>query len=182
MPPEPPTPLPSTTPTSTLATPGLPAAEPTPEFDLRFDPKTRVVLVRPGHDDVPDVRVRRAFPWSMPDQYLSIRSKEGKELLLVRDLHALPADLQTRLREAIRLSTFIPRIRRVLDLKMQFGHQQWLVDTDRGEISFRVQEREDIKTHADGRRSVKDAEGNTYELPPDDQLDPASRKLLQLIL
>lgn len=152
------------------------------DFDLRIDPKTRIILVRPGQDDLPDVRVRRAFPWSMPDQYISVRSKEGKEVLMIRDLGRLPPDLQARVRQAIHISTFIPRIERIVTLTMQFGQQQWEVVTDRGPTAFRVQEREDIKTHADGRRSVKDADGNTYELPPDEQLDPVSRRLLQQII
>lgn len=151
-------------------------------FDLRIDGKTRLMLVRPGQPDVEDVRVRRAFPWSMPDQYVSIRGKDGKELLMIEDVRKLPAELQERVRQAIRISTFIPRIVKILSLEMQFGHQEWVVETDRGRVGFRVQEREDIKTQADGRMSVKDADGNVYELPTEEQLDALSRKLLQRII
>lgn len=159
------------------------AAEvPTGSFDLRIDGKTRLILARPGQAEVEDVRVRRAFPWSLPDQYVSIRGKDGKELLMIEDVRKLPADLQERVRQAIRISTFIPRIVRIVSLDMQFGHQEWTVETDRGRVSFRVQEREDIKMQADGRMSVKDADGNVYELPAEEQLDAASRKLLQQII
>lgn len=151
-------------------------------FDLRMDGKTRLILVRPGQPDVEDVRVRRAFPWSMPDRFVSVRGRDGKELLMIEDVRKLPAELQERVRQAIRSSTFIPRIVKILSLDMRYGHQEWVVETDRGRAEFRVQEREDVKTQADGRMSVKDADGNVYELPPEEQLDGVSRKLLHQII
>ena len=151
-------------------------------FDLRLDSKLRWVLVRPGLPDVEDVRVRRAFPWSMPERFVSIRGKDGKELLMVDDLRALRPGLQDRLRQAIRGSTFIPRIHRIVSLELQFGHQEWEVETDRGTVRFRVQEREDIKMQADGRMSVKDADGNVYELPAERDMDPQTLKLIQQVI
>jgi hypothetical protein len=52
------------------------------------------------------------------------------------------------------------------------------VQTDRGPIEFRVQEREDIRFLPDGRFNVRDADGNVYELPPLATLDESSRKAL----
>ena len=54
------------------------------------------------------------------------------------------------------------RVRRVDEIDVRFGYQQWKVQTDRGPIEFRVQEREDIRFLPDGRFSVKDADGNVY--------------------
>ena len=63
-------------------------------FSLRFDERGRLVLSRPGTDDVVDVRVRRAFPWSKPERFVSVRSSEGKELLIIEDLSAVPTDVR----------------------------------------------------------------------------------------
>ena len=38
----------------------------TGEFELEVDERSKLVLRRPGQDDVADVRVRRSFPWSDP--------------------------------------------------------------------------------------------------------------------
>src|SRR3954471_7493782 len=58
-------------------------------FELSSDEQGKLTLKRPGQTDEADVRVRRAFPWSKPDQWISVRSGEGKELLLVEDLGGL---------------------------------------------------------------------------------------------
>ena len=151
-------------------------------FDLSTDPQGRLVLRREGQDDVVDVRVRRAFPWSEPGRHVSVRSAEGKEVLLIEDLAALPAALRQAIESNLSATNFIPRITRVHDLDTSFGHQQWTVETDRGPAAFRVQEREDVRFMDGGRFRIKDADGNLYELPPLDQLDDRSRKAVEPLL
>ncbi len=65
---------------------------------------------------------------------------------------------------------------------MRFGYQQWTVQTDRGPAAFRVQEREDIRFHPDGRFSVRDADGTVYELPRLEVLDEHSQKALRPLI
>ena len=61
----------------------------TPDFTLSRDEQGRVVLHRPGQEDAVDVRIRRAFPWTNPSRYVSLRSSEEKELVLIEDLSTL---------------------------------------------------------------------------------------------
>lgn len=151
-------------------------------FDLTTDEQGRLTLKRPDQEDVVDVRIRRAFPWSDPAHYVSIRSSEGKELLLIENL----ADVDDRLRKIIEqwlsATSFIPKITRVERVDVRFGYQQWKVQTDRGPAEFRVQEREDLRFMPDGRFSIKDADGNLYEMAPADQLDPVSRKAVEALI
>jgi hypothetical protein len=151
-------------------------------FDLSHNALKQLVLKRPGQDDVVDVRVRRAFPWSKPSRYISIRNAEGKEVLLVDDLQQLPAALRTTIENALAGAQFIPTIKRIVDLDMSFGHQNWTVETDRGPASFRVQEREDVRFMADGKFTIKDADGGIYLLPSLEDLDPMSRRAVERLL
>ena len=151
-------------------------------FDLVEDQQHKLILRRDGQDDVPDVRIRRSFPWSKPGEFVSIRSSEGKELLLVDDLKSLEPDLRTKVESWLDVHSFIPRITRIDDVDVRFGYQQWKVQTDRGPADFRVQEREDIRFLHDGRFTIKDANGNVYEMTRLDQLDPQSRHALQSLL
>jgi hypothetical protein len=152
------------------------------EFELFANEKGQWVLRRPGQDDLAEVRVRRAFPWSNPERYASVRNKEGKEVLLIPDLNQLPSAVAEAVRTALRTASLVPKIVRITKLQTEFGHQQWEVETDRGSTAFRVQEREDVRFLPDGRFSVKDADGNIYELPPVEQLDAPSRKLLDFLI
>jgi hypothetical protein len=154
----------------------------TPAFELIKDPQNRLILKRPGEEDAKDVNVRRAFPWSSPQEHISIRSSEGKELILIDDVRLLPEAQRKLVEEALSSGIFVPRIQRVLEVDVSFGHQEWHVITDRGDTRFRVQEREDIRFLPDGRFSIKDADGNVYEMPPLHQLDDASRRSVELLV
>lgn len=147
-------------------------------FNLIENARGQLTLTRPSMDDIADVRLRRAFPWSGPGKFVSIRTHEGKELLLVEDLATVHADLRAKIEQWLADTSFIPRIKQVDRIDTRFGYQEWSVQTDRGPASFRVQEREDIRFLGDGRFRIKDADGNIYELPNTDSLDAASQKEL----
>ncbi len=152
------------------------------QFDLQPGPRGTLTLKREGHDDIPEVRIRRAMPWSKPDQWISIRNKDGKEVHLIEDLSALPRELRVRVEGALETGSFIPTIRSIERVDVSFGFQTWTVETDRGRAEFRVQEREDIRFLDDGRFTLKDADGNLYLLPRLDKLDEASRIAVRAIL
>jgi hypothetical protein len=152
------------------------------EFDLRFDSQGRLVLSRAGMDDVVDVRIRRAFPWSAPSRFVSVRSKEGKEILMIEDVEGLPEKVRATVMEYLSGTSLIPVIRRVIELDVRFGYQKWRVETDRGPADFRVQEREDVRFMPDGRFAVKDADGNLYELPALKEMDEESRRALEAVI
>jgi hypothetical protein len=149
------------------------------EFHLVEDSRGKLTLCRPGRDDETDVTLRRAFPWSAAGRFVSIRGSEGKELMLIDDVAGLSAELGALIERNLDATVFIPRITRIESVDVRFGYQQWKVQTDRGPAEFRVQEREDIRFHADGRFSLKDADGTVYELPRLDELDEHSQKALR---
>lgn len=151
-------------------------------FSLSTDEQGRLVLQRPGQDDVVDVRLRRAFPWSQPGRLVSIRDAEGKELLLVEDLAPLGEELRQQIQAWLGDTSFVPRIVAVDDVDVRFGYQQWKVRTDRGRAEFRVQEREDIRFLPDGRFRIKDADGTVYEMVRLDELDELSRRAVEPLI
>jgi hypothetical protein len=151
-------------------------------FDLVQTPSGQLTLTRPGEADVTDVRIKRAFPWSNPGEFVSIRSSEGKELLLIENLDEVEKGLRQRITSWLDQNTFIPKITRINQVDVRFGFQQWNVETDRGPAQFRVQEREDLRFLSDGRFSIKDADGNVYELMSLEKLDPASRRAVESLL
>lgn len=151
-------------------------------FELVVDEQGRLVLKRPGKDDVVDVRLRRAFPWSQPGRLVSVRDSEGKELLLIDDLEPLDDGRRKTIERWLGDTSFLPRIVSVVDVDVRFGYQQWKVRTDRGPAEFRVQEREDIRFLPDGRFRIKDADGTVYEMVRLDELDEASRHAIEPLI
>ncbi len=152
------------------------------EFELIADDKNKLTLRRGGHDDVPDVRIRRAFPWSNAFQFVSIRSSDGKELMLIDDVAALPPAARQTIESYLAGTVRIPRIESIVAIDVRFGFQEWQVNTDRGPVNFRVQEREDIRFLPDGRYAIRDADGNIYELRALADLDDHSRRALEPLI
>ena len=150
--------------------------------ELIGDVTGKLTLRRSGQDDVHDVRLRRSFPWSKPQHHISIRSSEGKELVHIDDLSRVESSQRALIERWLARHSFIPRITSVDSVDVRFGHQLWRVKTDHGPVEFRVQEREDIRFLNDGRFSIKDADGNVYELTSLEKLDPPSRRAIEALL
>jgi len=151
-------------------------------FELSINSTGQLVLKRAGKDDVTDVRVQRAFPWSNPRAFISLRGPDSKEVLLIEDLGQLAAAEREAVDRALGAAAFIPRITHVDGVVLEFGFQMWQAQTDRGPVNFRVQEREDIRFLSDGRFILKDADGNLYELPKLEDLDAHSRVAVEVLI
>jgi hypothetical protein len=151
-------------------------------FELVGDVAGKLVLRRPGEADVSDVCLRRSFPWSMPKRHISIRSSDGKEIVHVDSLDEVEPTQRALIERWLARHSFIPRITRIDRVDVRFGHQLWHVQTQQGPVEFRVQEREDIRFLQDGRFSIKDADGNVYELPALHNLDSSSRRAVEPLL
>jgi hypothetical protein len=128
---------------------------------------------------VVDVRVARCFPWSLPGSYVSIRDKEGKELVLLKTLEELDPSSREIVQEELRGKVFNPKIRRIKSHKSEFDVISITAETDRGEVTFQIRSRDDVRLLSDRRALFRDADGDTYELADLHELDPVSRRRLR---
>jgi hypothetical protein len=127
-------------------------------------------------EPVVDVRIARCFPWSVPETYISIRNKDGKEIALLKTLGELDETSRAVVEEELRDKVFNPKIRRIKDYRDEFGVTSITAETDRGEVIFQIRSRDDIRQFSATRALFGDADGNVYELVDLNALDPASRK------
>ena len=128
---------------------------------------------------VVDARVARCFPWSLPDAYVSIRDKDGKEVALLKSLEELAPPTRTIIEQELHDKVFNPKIRRIRSYKNEFEVISITAETDRGEATFQIRSRDDVRMLSDSRALFRDADGNTYELTDIEQLDPASRRRIR---
>ena len=137
-----------------------------------------VARVKGREAPVTDARVAYCFPWSLPERYIAIRDKDGKEIALLGTLAELDPASRAAVEEELREKVFHPAITRVVDLKSEFGVISITVETNRGRVTFQIRSREDVRVLSPTRALFRDADGNTYELADLAALDPASRKTL----
>ena len=165
------------------ASPKSPAKEqdsPTGRIErIERDEAGELIVHLAGRDEpVTDARAARCFPWSLPEAYVSIRTKEGKEIALLESLDELDDDSREVLEAELCGKVFNPKISRVLAAKNEFGVTSITAETDRGEVTFQIRSREDVRLLTPVRAIFRDVDGNNYELADVRQLDAASQKHL----
>ncbi len=128
---------------------------------------------------IPVGKVLRALPISDPWRYLLVYDQEGNEIGIVEDFAELDQTSQAILREELERHYHIPKIRRVLKVErlQKTGHTRWSVETDEGPKEFVVAGSEHIYTSRYPRIFLVDEEGQRYEIPNFERLDPRSRRI-----
>ena len=152
-----------------------------PRIDrIERDPAGQLIVHLVGAaEPVVDARVARCFPWSLGETYISLRDQDGKEIVLLKTLADLDDDSRALVEEELRDKIFNPKIRRVIECKSEFGVTSIRAETDRGEVTFQIRGRDDVRVLSAQRALFRDVDGNTYEVHDLSQLDPGSRKHFQ---
>ena len=149
-----------------------------PHADLRLEFRSDGSLWAIKEDEEKPVSVRRCFPWSEPNQHLSLRDTDEEEFALVRD----PADLDARsraaLERALAVAGFVFEVTRVLEIDEEVEIRQWRVETQQGPRTFQTRLDDWPRTLPHGGLLIRDLAGDLYHLVEPGRLDHQSRELL----
>ena len=135
--------------------------------------------------DYERVGVYLTFPLTNPDEFISIREadEKAKEIGIIRSIQDLGREEQELIREQVRLRYFMPIIRKVLDVKDEYGYAYWQVTTDFGSCRFTTHMGGDAVVNlGEARYQVTDIDGNRYEIPDLYSLSVMERKKLDLFI
>ena len=131
------------------------------------------------------VGVYLTFPLTNPEEFISIREtdEKAKEIGIIQNLKDMKKDVQEMIREQVRLRYFMPVIRKVMDVKDEYGYAYWHVMTDFGTCRFTTHMGGDAVINIGGARyQITDIDGNRYELPDLYALTVMERKKLDLFI
>lgn len=124
------------------------------------------------------VRVRRAFPWSEPGRFLSLRDHEDVEVALV----VTPAELDHASRQALEQALvqagFVFQVTAVREIDEEVEIRTWRVETRQGPRSFQTRLDDWPRALPDGGLLIRDVAGDLYHLLDLARLDRHSRELL----
>lgn len=126
-----------------------------------------------------NVEAIRSFPLTDSNKYISLLDSEEKEIGIIQDIKQLPRESEKVLRSELQKRYFLPKITKIHSLDGEFGVTQWVVETNRGPVTFGMRTRYDVVSLENGRVLIKDADGNRYEIENYHRLDPDSMALLE---
>ncbi len=163
-------------------------------LEMRFLTKENAVFTRTeggflalktGDKEYGRVGVYLTFPLTKPEEFISIREadEKAKEIGIIRALKDLGKDEQEMIREQVRLRYFMPVIRKVMDVREEYGYAYWHVQTDFGVCRFTTHMGGDaVIALGEDRYQVTDIDGNRYEIPDLYALSVMERKKLDLFI
>ncbi len=131
------------------------------------------------------VSVYRAFPFTEPERYLSVRLPDNKsvEIGIIESLDAFDEGTAALLREQLALRYFTPKITRVYGAVDRRGFSTLDVETDRGRCRFSFRGGSDAVTRLSETRLIfTDLDGNRFEVPDVTRLSAREQKRLDLYL
>ena len=132
-------------------------------------------------ETIENVEARRLFPTSAPDSYITLLDEKSNEIAVIRSLADLSPKSRAAVCEAFDEYYLVPRILRITKVESRPGNYQVFAETDRGNCSFKIQNRQqDIKVLPDYRVLLRDANDNRYVISDCRTLDRKSRNYLLL--
>ncbi|HTH44273.1 MAG TPA: DUF1854 domain-containing protein [Oxalicibacterium sp.] len=124
----------------------------------------------------------RAFPIAAPESGIAIVSADGRELVWLDRLDALPEQLRSLLQEELGSREFLPEIRRIKQVSGFASPSTWQVETNRGDATLVLKGEDDIRRIGDVTLMIADAHGVQFLIRNLKKLDKPSRKILDRFL
>ena len=124
------------------------------------------------------VKLRRCFPWTFPERYISLQTEENEELAFVSDPEQLDAASQAALSQALAEAGFVFLITRVHSVEEDFELRCFKVETPQGPRAFQTALDAWPRETPDGGLLIEDVAGDVFRIEHPETLDPRSRELV----
>ncbi|NLK75385.1 MAG: DUF1854 domain-containing protein [Clostridiales bacterium] len=132
------------------------------------------------------VGVYRTFPFTDPDHYISIREADEKarEIGVIKDLKSdVTKEEMEMLLEQLEIRYFTPIIKKIYNVKEEYGYAYFDVKTDYGRCKFTIHMGGGSVVHlSEERILITDLDGNRYEIPELSKLTALELKKLDLFI
>jgi hypothetical protein len=145
----------------------------------------RLVLRRAnGNGEVSDTPVQLAscFPWTHPQEFISLRDDKGREQMLIEDLRQIDAPIRALIENELAERNFLPRVTGIEAITDEIELFHWKVVTNAGPRSFLTRRSDHPRRLANGDVLIKDVSNDLYLIPNPKSLDAKSLKLLWVCL
>ncbi|MGM9552069.1 MAG: DUF1854 domain-containing protein [Clostridia bacterium] len=140
-------------------------------------------------NDVGRVDLLRLFPLHMKDKYISVRRmSEGHrdrntEMGIIEEIAPFDKDQKELINHELDRRYFVPEIEKVNNVKEEFGHTYWEVQTNCGERSFTTFDMaSSLVRISENSLMLIDVDGSRYLIPDLKKADDKAMKILDIWL
>ena len=148
-------------------------------MDLFYKPEGRLRLTT---DDRSYLTVKPAWaaPLTYPGRYLCLVDGKGKQIMMLAEPQKeLTPDQWALVSNELTHRYLNGKVLKIHEAKEELGATYWSVETDRGHKEFVTQSlQENAQWLGPRQLLIIDVDGNRFEVPDVDALDPQSKKLL----
>jgi len=149
---------------------------------LSRDALGRLVLTAPDGSVHAGVIPVRCFPFTAPQEWISLCREDGTEAHLLPTLAGLAPETRALLEAELERREFVPVIRRVRGISPGAEPTLWRVETDRGETRFTLPSEDHVRQMGEHGALITDAQGVRYRILDTRALDARSRRYLDQYL
>ena len=150
----------------------------TDPIELKIDVFGAMVLTLPSGQIFEDVIPVRCFPFTAPDEHIAICDQKGTELYLIKHIQELSSQAREVLTAELNRRDFLPVISRIHSISSGSEPNIWLVETDRGPMSFTLTSEDNVRALRPNGCIISDANGVRYKVLDTRKLDATSRRYM----
>lgn len=130
-----------------------------------------------------EVELRRLFPVSDRDHYISLIDKDERQIAMIRSYEDITPESAAAVKACFNDYYLIPKIKKIYECSDATGALVMKVDTDHGRAEFRIRNRHsDMKIYPEDRVIIRDSSDNRYEIESLASLDRKSWILISSFL
>ncbi len=148
-------------------------------FHLDRDPWNHLRLRDAQGREYPEVSVIPLYPVLTPREWVSILSKDGEELVCMKNLDGLAPQERAWIEQELELREFVPQILKVHWVSGTQEPCEWDVETNHGRTRFVLNAEEDVRRVSAWTVHFVDANGCRFRVDDLRKLDSRSRSYVE---
>ena len=157
----------------------------TPDNAVFSETRGGFITLSLSGEDKGMVNIICAFPFTAPNEFLSVRTADDKmeELGIIENINDFDNKTVDIIKKQLEIRYFMPKITKVYSVKEEYGHTYWSVQTNKGKHKFTSPSGSSGSViRKENRVIIKDSDQNRYEIPDITKLTAKEMKKLDLYL
>jgi hypothetical protein len=126
-----------------------------------------------------EVFIKKCFPWSGPNRFLSLRDKDDNEICLIESFEDLDPETGAIIKRYLEIVEFVMEITHIRQIEEDLELRRYEVQTVQGDRTFQTELEAWPEVRTDGSILIKDVGGDLFRIKAVSNLDSKSQKILQ---